>query len=478
MARGLRDRRAKIIVTLGPSTDDDDVLERMLRAGMDACRLNFSFGQPEEHVQRIRRIRSLSDRVRCRPIALIADIPGRKVRMGRLPGGAVQLETDSSVTFTPDDGENTPPDTLPVDPRFFHDNMARGDQVLLANGVVELEIERIEEKRVSARVVYGGRVPEETSVHVPGVILRGNPITGADLNYLRLAVEYQVDFVALSYVTDANDILQVREKLEELGRPIPIIAKIERPEAFSRLDGILTRSDAVMIRRGDLGAQIEVTRVPLVQKQILRLASQRGVPVIIATQMLGSMIANPRPTRAEASDVSNAIADGADGVLLSAETAIGHFPAESVNMMARIIKATEGERFEAARSDYRTETSDAPFADATARTACMAAEQTGARLIACFTESGRTAQLVAKYRPSVPVIAFCSDEVPRRRLALVWGIRTNRLDVAKNVERMVELVGERLTSRGLVQSSDRIVIVFGAPVGVVGQTNSVRLHEI
>ena len=476
MARGLRDRRAKIIVTLGPSTDDDRILEPMLRAGMDGCRLNFSFGTPEEHVARIKRIRGLSDQVRCRPIAIIADIPGRKVRVGRLEDGIIHLKTGATVTFTRDIAEREA-DTLPVDPRFFHDNMARGDQILLANGVVELQVERVEEKRVEARVVYGGDVREGTGVHVPGMLLRGNPITDEDLTFLRLAVEHRVDYVALSYVTNASDIVQVREKLEELGRVIPIIAKIDRPEAFSRLDGILTRSDAVMIRRGDLGAQIEVTRVPLVQKQILRLASQRGVPVIIATQMLGSMIANPRPTRAEASDVSHAIADGADGVLLSTETAIGQYPVESVSMMARIIKETERERFEKTPK-YLTETTDAPFADATARIACLAAEQTGARLIACFTESGRTAQLVAKYRPSVPVIAFCSDEGPRRRLAMVWGIRTNRLDVAKNVERMVELVVERLISRGLAQPSDRIVIVFGAPVGVVGKTNSVRLHEI
>lgn len=477
MARGLGDRRAKIIVTLGPSTDDDRVLKSLLRAGMDACRLNFSFGTPEEHVRRIRRIRSLSDQIRCRPFAIIADIPGRKVRVGHLVGGAIDLPTEGSVTFVPNCSHGEP-DTLPVDPRFFHDNMMRGDQILLANGVVELEVERVEKARVTARVVYGGRVGEETGVHVPGMLLRGSPITDEDLTYLRLAVEHRVDFVALSYVTDASDILQVREKLEELGRVIPIIAKIDRPEAFSRLDGILTRSDAVMIRRGDLGAQIEVTRVPLVQKQILRLASQRGVPVIIATQMLGSMIASPRPTRAEASDVSNAIADGADGVLLSAETAIGQFPVESVRMMGRIIKETETERCRTTASKYPTETSEAPFTDATARIACTAAEQTGARLIACFTESGRTAHLVAKYRPSVPIIAFCPDEEPRRRLALVWGIRTNRLDVVEDVERMVELVVQRLTSRGLAQSPDRIVIAFGAPVGVVGKTNSVRLHEI
>ncbi len=472
MAGIKRDRRAKIIVTLGPASDDEEVLEHLLRSGMDACRLNLSFGELAEHETRIERVRKLAARVARRPVAIIVDLPGRKLRLTTTEPHT--LKTGDTVRFRTDEKDGA----LSVPPAFFHDNMARGDQVLLADGVVELETTEVSETEVEARVVYGGKVSPETGVHLPGMALRGSVLTEKDVPYLEMAVRQKVDYVALTYVGDAADVLEVREKLEELGRSIPIIAKIERSEAFARLDGILRRSDAVMIRRGDLGAQIEMTRVPLVQKQILTLASQRGVPVIIATQMLNSMVTDPRPTRAEASDVANAVADGADGVLLSAETAIGQHPIRAVDMMARIIRETELEQFEARAPKYETDTHDAPFADTTARVACLAAAQTGARLIVCFTESGRTARLVAKYRPEMPIIAFCSSEEVRRRLTVVWGIRSTQLEVVGDVEEMVGIVEDRLASRGLLKQGDRVCIVFGAPVGEMGHTNSVRLHEI
>jgi pyruvate kinase len=471
-----RGRRAKIICTLGPSTDREGVLEQLMQNGMDAARLNLSFGDLEEHVRRIQQVRALANSSR-RPVAIIADLPGRKVRLGRLEGGRAQLETGDSVRFFRDAGAAGNATRLPIGADFFHENMTRGDQILLADGVVELVVTALhEDGEVEAEVVYGGAVGEQTGVLAPGMPVRDGPLTAQDEKLLKMAVEQDVDYIALTYITDASDILQVRERLETLGKYIPIIAKIERSEAFARLDGILRRADAVMIRRGDLGAEIEVSRVPLVQKEILRLAAQRGVPVIIATQMLGSMIASPNPTRAEASDVANAIVDGADGVLLSAETASGKYPVESVRMMSRIIGETERERH---LRPIGTELEGAaPFADVAASIACEAAQQTRARLIACFTESGQTARLVAKYRPAVPILAFCSTEATRRRLSVMWGVRTDRLDVAENVEAMVRLVEERLAAVGLVRNGDRLVIVFGAPVGVVGHTNSVRLHEV
>jgi pyruvate kinase len=307
-------------------------------------------------------------------------------------------------------------------------------------------------------------------------LLRGGPLADNDERFLKLAIEQRVDYIALTYVADASDILMVRERLLDLGRDIPIIAKIERSEAFARLDGILKRADAVMIRRGDLGAHIEVTRIPLVQKEILRLANNSGVPVIIATQMLGSMIESPSPTRAEASDVSNAIADGADGVLLSAETATGKYPVEAVAMMGRIISETERSRV----TTQRPLLSDTvlPFEEATAAIACQASIQCNAKLIACFTESGTTASLLAKYRPQAPIIAFCTKDETRRKLALTWGIRTDELEPSRDVEVMVSEVEKRLVERGLLRPTDRLVIAFGAPVGESGHTNSVRLHEV
>jgi pyruvate kinase len=307
--------------------------------------------------------------------------------------------------------------------------------------------------------------------------LRGPPLTDRDMPLLNMAVQHNIDYLAVTYISDAEDVMHVREQLHTLGKDIPIIAKVERPEAFARLDGILRRADGVMLHRGDLGTQIEITHVPLIQKKILRLANNRGVPAIIATDMLSSMVKVPRPTRAEASDVSNAIADGADGVVLSAESAIGKHPVASTEMMARIIQETELSRFDL-RRNIMLEQTISPFADTAARSACRAAEQTHAKLIACFTRSGRTARLVAKYRPRVPVIAFCTHEETRQRVALFWGVRSYKLNPAIDVEVMVEALESELLNLGLVQDGDRIVLIFGAPTGKTGQTNSVRLHEI
>ncbi|MBX2813296.1 MAG: pyruvate kinase [Myxococcales bacterium] len=477
-----RGRRAKIICTLGPSTDNVEVLRGLIRGGMDVARLNLSFGTVDEHLERIANLRTLAASMKSRPVAIMADLPGRKIRVRNLEGTSIMLETGSEIRLDQDDGQCGNTSALPVDARLFHDGLMQGDTILLADGVVELQITSVRKASAEAKVIYGGEVHEHTGVHAPGMPLTGSAITERDMPFLRMIVEERVDYCALTYVGDAVDVVEVRERLSDLGRNIPIIAKIERGEAFSRLDGILRRADAVMIRRGDLGAQIEITRIPAVQKEILRLAGQAGKPAIIATQMLGSMVENPRPTRAEASDVSNAIADGADGVLLSAETAIGKYPTQAVDMMSRIVRETEleGVPFRRIQAPFATTSTEvrAGFAHTTARIACEAAAQTQAKMIVCFTESGRTARLVAKYRPHAPIIAFCSKEETRRRLALNWGVRTDSLDVAGEVEAMVRRVEQRLTSFDLVRDGDRLVIIFGAPVGEKGQTNSVRLHVV
>jgi pyruvate kinase len=469
------ERRAKIICTLGPSTDDPATLAQLLASGMDAARLNLSYGEMAEHTRRIKQVRAAA--VGRRPISIITDLPGRKVRLGKIAGGKLALVEHDTVRFVPDEGQVGDRNAVPVDRTLFHENMMSGDRILIGSGAVELVVTGVGEGDVSAEVVYGGTAREQAGVHAPGMPIRSGPITPHDLPYLKMAVEERVDYIGLSDISDGEDILQVKEKLDELGAKIPIIAKIERSEAFARLDGILRRADAVMLRRGDLGAQIELTRVPLVQKEILRLANNSGVPVIIATQMLGSMVSAPRPTRAEASDVSNAIADGADGVMLSTETAVGRYPIESVRMMAGIIKETEAERVVLHRN-IGAESFPSPFADTTAKIACTAAKETHAKLIACFTESGLTARLVAKYRPEVPIIAFCSKMQTRQRLAINWGVRSDDMKAMSDVETMVDHVEKRLLERNLVRPGDRLVIVFGAPVGEMGHTNSVRLHEV
>ncbi len=473
--QALQGRRAKVVCTLGPGVDDDASVEQLMKHGMDAARINMSFGSIEEHVRRIRQLRQVNESLGQRPVAIIADLPGRKPRLGHLVDGSIRLETKDTVRLIPDRGQEGDARNLPVPDAFFNENLAADETVLLADGLVELHVRNVQPGQVEAEVIYGGEVTSRTGLFCQSMPVLGGPLTEADRPFLAAAVAEGVDYIALGWIQDDTDILTVREHIAELGADIPIIAKIERPEAFSRLDGILRRADAVMIRRGDLGNQIEVTRVPLVQKEILRLANRAGKPVIIATQMLGSMIDAPRPTRAEASDVSNAIADGADGVLLSAETSIGRYPVESVSMMGRIIRETEQEHFD--RLHTHVEDRPAGFADTTASIAVEAAKRIQARLVVCFTESGRTAGLVAKYRPRVPIIAFCRRIETRRRLALYWGVRSDSLEAGADIDEMVEKVEERLVSRNLIQAGERLVLVFGAPAGTAGRTNTVRLHR-
>lgn len=474
--REAKARRTKIVCTLGPSSETDDQVRALIMHGMDAARLNLSFGTKDEHVRRIQQVRRLA--VECgRCVAIIADLPGPKVRLGKLATPRVMLERGTEVRFVLDDNRAALAGRLPVGRRFFHDDLIRGDKVLIGEGIVELRVTDVRPFDVGAEVITGGEVSEQTAVHVPGMPLKHGPVWEEDLPHFELAVSQDVEYVALTYVRDGNDIIGVREYLEKLGKDIPIIAKIERSEAFARLDGILARADAVMMRRGDLGAEIELTRVPIVQKEVIRLANNKGVPVIIATQMLGSMITNPRPTRAEASDVFNAIADGSDGVMLSSETAIGKHPVRALDIMHRIIMEAELEHFERERT-HQLVTYPSPFPDAIARTAVKAAEETDAVLIACFTESGRSASFVAKYRPEMPILAFCPTEEVQRRLAIVWGVEADLLDVVTDVEVLVRRVEKRLLETGRVKDKDRIAIVFGAPVGELGRTNTVRLHQV
>jgi pyruvate kinase len=469
-------RRAKIICTLGPSVGDDDAVAALIDGGMDAARLNLCFGTSEEHVRRIEQVRRIAAR-RGRNCSIIADLPGPKVRLGKLSATRVTLERGNEVRFVLDRGVAADAGRLPVSHRFFHDDMVRGDKILLGDGIVELRVTDVRAHDVGAEIVTGGEIGEQTAVHVPGMPLKQLPVWDEDLPHLALATEHGVDYLAMTYVRDANDLLAMREHLEKLGTTVPLIAKIERSEAFARLDGILGRADAVMMRRGDLGAEIAMFRVPAVQKEVVRLANNRGVPVIIATQMLSSMIHAPRPTRAEASDVFNAIADGVDGVMLSSETAIGKHPQRSIDFMQRIVVEAEREDFVRNR-EHELVAYPSRFPDSIARGAVKAAEEASAQLIVCFTESGTSARLMAKYRPEMPIVAFCPSQTVQRRLAVLWGVYADVLEVVSDVEEMIRRVDQRLVERGAAKPGDRIAIVFGAPVGEMGHTNSVRLHQV
>jgi pyruvate kinase len=312
------------------------------------------------------------------------------------------------------------------------------------------------------------------------VAVRADALTPKDREDLIFGIKAGVDFIALSFVRQPLDLDMARKAMADVGRTVPIIAKLEKPEAIARLDAILDKTDGVMVARGDLGVEIPPEEVPAVQKDIVRRANSRGLPVIVATQMLNSMIDNPRPTRAEASDVANAVFDGADAVMLSGETASGKYPIESVQMMDRIVLAAES----ATRAQHIKRIIEAPvglpshFPDVIARVACQAAEASGASLIAAFTLSGVTARLLAHYRPAVPIVAFSPNQEVRRRLALLWGVVPRVLEPIQDTEAMVRRVEEELLTRGLARSGDRVVIVFGAPVGQPGKINSLRLHTI
>src|SRR5216684_1448284 len=436
-------RRAKIVCTLGPSSLSQERLEQLLNAGMDVARLNFSHGTHQQHAESIEKLRAASLKVR-KAVGLLADLQGPKIRTGRVEKG-MELKEGARLIITTDEtvigkGEmvSTTYQHLPMD-------VNPGDRILLDDGLLELKVRTTDKKGlVETEVITGGPLKSNKGINLPGIALHGEALTPKDLADLAFAVKSGIDYLGLSFVRQPGDIDQARAEMERAGRQVPIIAKLEKPEALARLDAILDKTDGVMI----------------------------------ATQMLESMIINPRPTRAEASDVANAVFDGADAVMLSGETASGKYPVESVQMMERIILAAESSARQQPWETPEPATIPASFPDTTCSIACRAAQETGASVIACFTVSGTTARLLSRYRPRVPIIAFTPNQEVRRRMSLFWGVLPRVLEPIQETEAMVKRVEEELLSRSLVHKGDRIVIVFGAPVGQPGKINSVRLHQV
>jgi pyruvate kinase len=472
-------RRAKLVCTLGPSSLNQEMLEKLVEAGMDVCRLNFSHGSHEQHAEAIGMIRAAQLKVR-KPIGILQDLQGPKIRTGRFVTGSTLLKEGKEFTITTD--ERVPGTDEIVSTTYAHlaADVNPGDSILLDDGLLELRVKSTDKKTlVRTEVMIGGTLKNNKGINLPGVALRAEALTAKDREDLIFGLKAGVDYVALSFVRQPSDLDSARAAMAEAGRTVPIIAKLEKPEAIARLDAILEKTDGVMVARGDLGVEIPPEEVPAVQKDIIRRANARGLPVIVATQMLNSMIENPRPTRAEASDVANAIYDGADAVMLSGESASGKYPLESVQMMDRIVLAAESSmRLTGTKLGSHPTTKPTSFPDVIAASACEAAREAGASLIAAFTLSGNTARLLSHYRPSVPIVAFSPNQEVRRKLALLWGVVPRVLEPIQNTEPMVKRVEEELLSRGLAQKGDRVVIVFGAPVGQPGKINSMRLHQI
>ncbi|MFN7131936.1 MAG: pyruvate kinase [Myxococcales bacterium] len=473
-------RRAKIICTVGPSIYSQEALERLMANGMDVARLNFSHGAHESHAQVIEWLRAASLRVR-KAVAIVADLQGPKIRTGKNKDGKpVMLETGAELEITTDESVLGEPGRVSTTYQYLAEDVNVGDRILLDDGLLELKVLSTDKaRRIVTKVVVGGPLGQNKGINLPGVSLRTPALTDKDKTDLEFALKAGVDYVALSFVRRPEDIDLARQCMERAGRMVPIIAKLEKPEAIENLDPILARTDGVMVARGDLGVEMNPEEVPVIQKEIIKRCNQRGLPVIIATQMLNSMIDNPRPTRAEASDVANAIFDGADAVMMSGETASGKYPFESLAMMDRIVRTAEAQLAkERPKAPPEPTTYPAGFPEVTCGIACRAAREAGAALIAAFTLSGTTARLLSRYRPSVPVVAFSPNQEVRRRLGLLWGVVPRIMEPVAETEPMVKRVEEELLSRGLAQRGDRVVIVFGAPISVAGKINSIRLHQI
>jgi pyruvate kinase len=465
-------RRTKIVCTIGPASSSRETVDRLVEAGMDAARLNFSHGTHDEHGERARLVRDAQERA-GRPLALIADLQGPKVRVGELEVPRILVEGDTVHIA----GEGAGADgDLPVMPAVLTEVLRPGHEVLIDDGLVRLRVEETDGERVRALVMVGGAVGAHKGVNVPGVTIPVPSVTEKDLSDLEFALSLGVDYVALSFVRSASDCRGIRELLNAADAKAHVIAKIEKAEALEELDAIVSASDAVMVARGDLGVEIGPAAVPLVQKRIILSALEHGKPAITATQMLESMVTKPEPTRAEASDVANAILDGTSALMLSGETAVGHYPVESAAFMdriARVVEPTLGYRHELAQA------ADQPFptvGEAMSNAACDIAEVLGAAAILVPTYSGRTASAVARHRPRRPIIAVTHRRQSMQQLALEWGVVAAEIEESKNVEDLWSHALEAARESGLVAAGDRIVITAGTAVNVPGTTNLIKVE--
>jgi pyruvate kinase len=463
------DRRTKIVATLGPSSDSVEQLRALAAAGMDAARLNLSHGKHEEHAERAARVRRVAEEI-GRPIAIIGDLQGPKLRVGGLAEPVV-LKTGEEITLCPE--ELASDGDLPVAPAVIGDVLVPGHDVLIDDGLVRLRVEEVSSRRARCAVIVGGRITSHKGVNLPGVPIPIPSLTQKDTVDLEFALGIDVDFVALSFVRSAADVRELRALIEEAGSHARVIAKIEKAEAVDVLDDVLKETDAVMVARGDLGVEIGAALVPLLQKRIILRCLEVGKPVITATQMLESMVHQAEPTRAEASDVANAILDGTSAVMLSGETAVGEYAAEAVAYMDRIARAIEPSM------DYRHELPEAnenpTIGGAMSNAACDLAEALRAKAILVPTTSGRTASAVARLRPRRPIVALTHVEWAMRQIALEWGVTPLFIPEATHIDDLWNRSIAAAREAGLLEPGDRVVITAGTAVNIPGSTNVIKV---
>ena len=486
-------RRTKIVCTLGPATVSEERIEALIRAGMNDARINFSHGTQPEHAATIARVRAVAERL-GQPVAILQDLQGPKIRTGALAGGTpVQLRDGQQFTLTTQPIAGT---TERVSTTYtpLPQDVKPGDRVLLSDGAMELRVRETSATEVVCEVVHGGTLAEHQGINLPGVAVSAPALTEKDRADLLFGVQQRVDYIALSFVRQPNDVREAKHliasAMEQAPEPpepspeglhpsayaaentIPVIAKLEKPEAIEHLDAILEVADGVMVARGDLGVEMPLEDVPMVQKRIIQRANALGLPVITATQMLESMIHSPRPTRAEASDVANAILDGTDAVMLSGETAVGDYPEEAVRVMARIALATED------HCQLTVPHTRMTLSLAVSAAAHTLANEAHAKLIAVFTRTGASAQLISKERPHATIVAYTPFETVYRRLALWWGVMPRRSELIGSTEELIAWVDDQLQEGQLAGKGDEIVVIGGMPIAGRARTNFIKLHQV
>ncbi len=463
--------RAKIVCTIGPASGSRSVLFNLIKSGMDVARLNFSHGSHESHREVIKIIREGSRKFK-RSVAILQDLQGIKIRVGLFKNNEVELRKGSSVNIHPGEGTGDEGNIFVSYPALLKD-ANKGDRILLDDGLMQLRVIEKSKKALIARVIEGGVLKNRKGVNLPGMKISQKSFTEKDRRDLEFGLKMAVDYIAISFVRSAHDITAIKGWMQQRGGNISLIAKIEKPEALLNIDDILEVSDGIMIARGDLGVEVAPEEVPLIQKALIKKANNRGKLVITATQMLESMKENPRPTRAEATDVANAVIDGTDALMLSAETASGKYPIESFMMMDRIIRHTE--QTQKISSVYIRGNS---YAEALADAACSASDDIGAKVLVAFTRSGFTALLVSKFRPKIPIIAFTPDHSVISRLPLYWGVIPKYMKPLADTDQMLREVEKALLKEKIVKTGDSIVVIASSPLSTKAKTNFMKLHQI
>ena len=466
-------RRAKIVATLGPAASSYDQIRALIDAGVDVCRMNLSHGDYQVHEGVYANVRKAANDS-GRAVAVMVDLQGPKIRLGKFEGGPYELAVGDIFKITTDEIVGTR-ELSGTTYKGLPQDVKPGDFLLIDDGKVKVEVVSTSDTVVTTKVIVAGPVSNNKGINLPGVAVNVPALSDKDEADLRWGLRLGTDLIALSFVRDAADITRVHEIMAEEGRRVPVIAKIEKPQAVENLEGIVDAFDAIMVARGDLGVELPLEAVPIVQKQAVELARRMAKPVIVATQMLESMIHSPVPTRAETSDVANAVLDGADAVMLSGETSVGEYPVVTVQTMARIVASTEDhglERIAPLTNKPRTQGGAITLA------AIEVAEFVEAKYLCIFTESGDSARRMSRLRSKIPMLAFTPEPGIRRRLALTWGIQTYLVDRVTHTDAMFGQVDDILLSQGLAELGDTVVVISGSPPGIAGSTNDIRVHRV